>query len=68
MPAATAAPTTAVLANAESTRAMILPFAPQARAAVIAERSWEAAPRPESVLPAPQPHLRDNRGALGGGS
>ncbi len=31
---------------------MILPVAPQARAVVIADRSWEAAPRPEPVLPA----------------
>jgi len=51
MPAVTAAPMTALFPNAESPRAMILPCAPQARAVVIAERSWDAAPRPEPVLP-----------------
>ena len=52
IPAATAAPMTALLPNAESPRTMILPVAPQARAVLIAERSWEAAPRPDPVLPA----------------
>ena len=50
---ASAAPITFLLPNTLSPRSMIVPLAPPARAVVIAAFTWEAAPRPDPVLPEP---------------